>query len=57
MLLRNITPCNFIAGPDRRLMKVFDEICLTPIGAMTPERIREIRRIVTGTTATDTAGR
>ena len=27
----------------KRTMKVFDDMCLTPIGDMAPERIREIR--------------
>ena len=27
----------------KRTMKVFDEMCLTPIEEMTPERIRELR--------------
>ena len=28
----------------KRTMKVFDEVCLTPIEEMTPERIRELRK-------------
>ena len=28
----------------KRTMKAFDEMCLTPIEEMTPERIRELRK-------------
>ena len=29
---------------DKRTMKTFDEMCLTPVEDLTPEQIREIRR-------------
>lgn len=29
---------------DKRTMKAFDEMCLTPVEDLTPEQIREIRR-------------
>jgi len=28
---------------DKQTMKTFDEVCLTPVEALTPEQIREIR--------------